>query len=147
MQCSVADRLQLTAAFVGDLNLFGDHCGGPTWAHVDGRAVEANAHGRAGIVEAAVVAARGDDVVHGVARNGARHETAHQQPGDRGVAIGEVKNVGLCLAVLELPLSRRLLFQVEAFEAGVRHGAVVVARLVAIESGNGVDADANRSLV
>ena len=93
------------------------------------------------MVETCVVGAGGDDVVHCVAGHGAGHERAHQQARDRGVAVGEMEDVGLFLAraFFGRAFSGRR-FEVQAIETGIGDGSVVVADCVAINGGDRVDA-------
>ena len=99
---------------------------------VHDRAVEPQAHGRRRIVELAVVGAGGDHVVHVLAGNDSGNQLAHQQPRDRRVAVGKVKDVRLFF------LARR---QTQPVEARVSEGLVVVGTLIAGGRGNGFDAD------
>src|SRR4029077_4030019 len=48
-----------------------------------------------GQVEPAVIEARADDVIHAATRRYAGNQLAHEEPRERGVAIGEVVDVGI----------------------------------------------------
>src|SRR5690606_13940267 len=62
---------------------------------VDHRAVQAEPDLLVRPVQFRVVDARRDDVFHGRTRYRARHQLPYEQPRDRGVAVGEVEDVGL----------------------------------------------------
>ena len=71
-------------------------------------------------VELAVVEWRQHHVVHAVTGRDVRQQGAHQQPGERGIAVGEVVDIGL-----PRPRARR---QPEAVEAGIAEVARVRGR-------------------
>src|SRR4029077_1040337 len=48
-----------------------------------------------GQVEPAVIEARADDVIHAATRRYAGNQLAHEEPRERGVAVGEVVDVGI----------------------------------------------------
>jgi len=48
-----------------------------------------------GQIEPAVVEARADDVIHAAPRRDAGNHLAHEEPRERGVAVGEVIDVGI----------------------------------------------------
>ena len=64
-------------------------------ADIDAGRVEADADILPVAVELAVVERRQHHVLHGVAGRDVRQQRAHQQPRERGVAVGEVIDVGL----------------------------------------------------
>ena len=64
-------------------------------ADIDAGRVEADADILPVAVELAVVEPRQHHVLHGVAGRGVRQQRAHQQPRKRGIAVGEVIDVGL----------------------------------------------------
>ena len=76
-----AHAMQFASAHVCDLDFFGMISRSDV-ADVDNRAVEADADRGARLVEAAILGAGGNDVVHGVARDAAGHESADQHAGD-----------------------------------------------------------------
>ena len=69
--------------------------GGAAVADLDGRAVEPDPDRGIRLIEPRIVEARRDDVLHGVPLRHARDEGAHQETGDRGIAVRKMKNVGL----------------------------------------------------
>ena len=73
----------------------GDLCTVIYAADMDASRIEAQADRLIGAVERAIVERRRHDVAHRVARRCARNEGAHQKAGDRGVAVGEMIDVGL----------------------------------------------------
>src|SRR6266403_3170498 len=56
---------------------------------------EPQAHSVFGQIEPAVVEARADDVIHAAPRSDAGNHLAHEEPRERGVAVGEVVDVGI----------------------------------------------------
>ena len=89
-------------------------------ANIDAGRVEPDADILPVTVELAVVEWRQHHVVHAVAGRDVRQQRAHQQPGERGVAVGEVVDIGL-----PRPRARR---QPEAVEAGIAEVARVRGR-------------------
>jgi len=86
-----ADARQALALGVGHVHALGvvrqsDHGRG-----------EPQAHGLAWLVEVCVVEARADDVVHTAAMGHTGNEPAHEQACQRGVAVGEMVDVGVAL--------------------------------------------------
>ena len=89
-------------------------------ADVDAGRVEPDAHILPVAIKPAVVERRQHHVLHGVAGRDIRQQRAHQQPGERGVAVGEVIDVGL-----PRPRPHR---QPEALEPGIAEIARVRGR-------------------
>ena len=117
----------LAAAHVGDFQWIGGLIIDVANPHRG--AVQANAHRGSGVIELAVVKAGGDDVLHVAAGRRAGNHGAHQEPGNGGVAVGKVKDVGF----LHPP---RVVVDVEV--------EVAETRVVAAPSGAGwqrIDAD------
>lgn len=85
------DTLHRPRARVGHVHL------GIGVTHVEAGRIEADAHGCAVAVELAVVERRQHHVIHAGAGRDVGHKSAHQQAGKRGVAVGEVIDVGLAL--------------------------------------------------
>ncbi|MNO84537.1 hypothetical protein D3C76_758800 [compost metagenome] len=84
-----AHLAELAAAAVADVHAAADV------AHAHRCTVEADAHRGFGLIELGVVERGEDDIVHGVPRCHGRDQAAHQQARQRGVAVGEVVDVGL----------------------------------------------------
>src|SRR5216684_5092476 len=104
---------------------------GASVLHVYHSTAQADSHGRAIAVEAAVVGPTRHYVFHGVPRNRAWNKGPHQQASDGSVSIGKVKDVGLFLLFIS---------QVHSLKAGVSYAAVVIAPDVAIKRRHRVDA-------
>ena len=92
--------------------------------HPRSRSVQTNTNRRRGLIQLAVVGPGRDDVLHGVSRDAFGNQRPDQQARDRGVAVGEVKNVRLAFVF-------RSLSQVHAIEAGVVVCPVVIGISIA----------------
>ena len=103
--------------------------------HAHGGAVQPNADSRARIIQPAVMGAGRDNVLHAVARNTAGNQGAHQHARDGSVSIGKMKDVRLFFLVSRVGVTA----QIHSAESGISD-AIVVARLVTIERGDGIDA-------
>ncbi|MNJ23716.1 hypothetical protein D3C77_181070 [compost metagenome] len=115
---------QLTAAAVADIHrTIGI-------AHADCGAVQAQAHRLPAAVELAVVEVGQDDIFHALAPCYRRNQAAHQQACQRGVAIGEVIDVGL--------FHFRLGFFADRLQ--VHRAKTGKTDVVGIRGGHGVDA-------
>src|SRR6266566_3017196 len=98
------DALQFSTAHVSDLHAL---CR-VRWAvvlRVNYRAIQPDAYSRAGPIELAVARLCGHNVFHCMARNRARNEGPHKQPGDGGVSIRERKNRTFFISLMETPPS------------------------------------------
>ena len=89
-----AHRLQPAAAHVGQLQLTGDGWSGEM-ADTDDRGFEPQADRGGRLVESLVVGASGHHVLRSASGDGARNQPPHEQAGQRGIAVGEVEEVGL----------------------------------------------------
>ena len=102
---------------------------------VNYRAIQPDAHSRAALIELAVVRLRGHNVFHGVARNRARNEGPHKQPGDGGVSIREMKDVRFFFFPFADP---------QAGETGISERAIVITSVETGQRGDRINADAEQ---
>ena len=129
--------IKLPVAQVSDLDL-GCARGIADVARADDRAAQPDAHRRLRTIEARIVHARGNGVLGVIARQASRDEMAHQEPGDRGIAVGKMEGVGAAIGVARGGVShvrRRAGLEAEALKTGK-------AERPHVERGNGIDADA-----
>ena len=103
--------------------------------NLHGCRVQANSHRSLGVVQTAVVGASQDHIVHVVAGNRSRHQRAHQQPRDRGIAVRKMKNIRLFFFYFP---------QIQAVEAGIGERFVIVAILETRESRNRINTHAEQ---
>ena len=87
-------RIYLAAAGIADFHFF--RAGGVAeMLHANGRAVQANAHGRPGVIELCVIRFGQNNIGGRVPWNGVGNQLTDQQARDTGIAVGKVEEVFL----------------------------------------------------